>query len=405
MSELRRREFISLLGGAAAWPLAAHGQQPTMPAVGFLGSSSAAEWLPFVNAFQRGLKETGYIEGENFTIEYRWADGQYDRLPALAADLVRRQVAAIFAAGSPAPALAAKAATATIPIVFALGIDPVQFGLVASLNRPGGNITGVNFLVGHLAEKALGLIHELVPNVAVGGMIVNPNNPNADSVTRNARETARSLGLQLHILNPGTTLEIDAAFAGQAVASPLGVEISPIDVRERGEIERGVSAFAAGSNRGLIVSSSGFAILHRELIIALAARHRLPAVYPFRFYAIGGGLISYGPDPIDPHRRAASYVDRILTQGREAGRPAGASTDPVRAGDQPQNREFARPRSAADAARPRRRGDRVRGSDLFDLSGRVARTSLPFPSGGCDWPCASERSPEHGTQEQINGSK
>jgi putative ABC transport system substrate-binding protein len=298
MSELRRREFISLLGGAAAWPLAAHGQQPTMPAVGFLGSSSAAEWLPFVNAFQRGLKETGYIEGENFTIEYRWADGQYDRLPALAADLVRRQVAAIFAAGSPAPALAAKAATATIPIVFALGIDPVQFGLVASLNRPGGNITGVNFLVGHLAEKALGLIHELVPNVAVGGMIVNPNNPNADSVTRNARETARSLGLQLHILNPGTTLEIDAAFAG-LVEQRIGM---------------------------LLSSGDPFFMGRRDQFVALAARHAVPTIYFAREFVTAGGLMSYGTSISDAYRRAGVYTGKILKGAMPADLPVEQST-------------------------------------------------------------------------------
>jgi len=183
-----------------------------MPVVGFLGSASPTEW-PFVTAFQGGLKESGFIEGQGVTIEYRWAEGQYDRLPALAADLVRRQVAVIFTAGSPAPAHAAKAATAAIPIVFALGVDPVHFGLVASLNRPGGNVTGVNFLTADLGEKALGLIHELVPNVAVGAMLMNPNNPNVESLARKARETAPSLGLQLRILNAGTAQEIDTAFA------------------------------------------------------------------------------------------------------------------------------------------------------------------------------------------------
>ena len=168
---MRRREFITLLGSVTvAWPVTARAQQPALPTIGFLGSPSAAEWVPFVSSFQRGLKEMGYVEGENVAIEYRWADGQYDRLPALAADLVRRQVAVIFAAGSPAPALAAKAATASIPIVFAHGIDPIQFGLVASLNQPGGNVTGVNFLGAELGEKALGLIHELVPNVTVGAI-------------------------------------------------------------------------------------------------------------------------------------------------------------------------------------------------------------------------------------------
>jgi putative ABC transport system substrate-binding protein len=295
---MKRREFISLLGGAgAAWPLAAPAQQP-MPAVGFLGSSSAAEWLPFVNAFQRGLKETGYAEGENFIIEYRWADGQYDRLPALAADLVRRQVAVILAAGSPAPALAAKAATTTIPIVFALGIDPVQFGLIASFNRPGGNITGVNFLVGHLAEKALGLIHEVIPNVAVGGMFVNPNNPNADSVTRNARETARSLGLQLHILNAGTALEIDAAFA-DVVEQRIGM---------------------------LLSAGDPFFMGRRDQVVALAARHAVPAIYFAREFVTAGGLMSYGTSISDAYRRAGVYAGKILKGARPADLPVEQST-------------------------------------------------------------------------------
>jgi putative tryptophan/tyrosine transport system substrate-binding protein len=296
---MRRRQFITLFGSAAAtWSLAAQAQQRPMPAVGFLGSSSAAEWAPFVTAFQRSLKEAGYVEGENVTIEYRWADGQYDRLPALAADLVHRQVAVILAAGSPAPALAAKAATATIPIVFALGIDPVQFGLVASLNRPGGNITGVNFLVGHLAEKALGLIHELVPDVAVAGMFVNPNNPNADSVTRNARETARSLGLQLHILNAGTALEIDAAFA-DLVEQRIGM---------------------------LIIGADPFLLGRRDHLVALAGRHAVPAIYPAREFVTAGGLMSYGTSVSDAYRRAGVYAGKILKGAKPADLPVEQST-------------------------------------------------------------------------------
>ena len=296
---MKRREFITLLGGAAAaWPLAARAQQAAMPVIGFLGSSSAAEWGPFVTAFQRGLKETGFVEGENFTIEYRWADGQYDRLPALAVDLVHRQVAVILAAGSPAPALAAKAATATIPIVFALGIDPVQFGLVASLNRPDGNITGVNFLVGHLAEKALGLIHELIPNVAVGAMFVNPNNPNADSVTRNARETARSLGLQIHILSAGTALEIDVAFAG-LVEQRIGMLLSAADP---------------------------FFLGRRDQVVALAARHAVPAIYFAREFVTAGGLMSYGTSISDAYRRAGVYTGKILKGARPTDLPVEQST-------------------------------------------------------------------------------
>jgi putative tryptophan/tyrosine transport system substrate-binding protein len=296
---VKRRDFITLLGGAAAsWPLVARAQQRAKPVIGFLGSSSAAEWLPFVNAFQRGLKEAGYVEGENVTTEYRWADGQYDRLPALAADLVSRHVAVILAAGSPAPALAAKVATATIPIVFALGIDPVQFGLVASLNRPGGNITGVNFLIGHLVEKALGLIHELVPHVAVGGLFVNPNNPNADSVTRSAQETARSLGLQLHILNAGTAAQIDTAFA-RLLEQRIGVLLS------------GPDPFILG---------------RRDQFVALAARNAIPAIYFVREFVSAGGLMSYGTSITDAYRRAGVYTGKILKGATPADLPVEQST-------------------------------------------------------------------------------
>ena len=268
-------------------------QQPAPPVIGFLGSSSAAEWVPFVVAFQRGLKETGYVEGENVAIEYRWADGQYDRLRALAADLVGRQVAVIFAAGSAAPALAAKAVTSSVPIVFAHGVDPVEFGLVASLNRPGGNVTGINFLAAGLGEKALALIHELVPNATVGGMFVNPNNPNAESVARNARETARSLGVQAHILNAGTVAEIDAAFAS---------------IREQ---RIGMLAFGADP----------FLLGRREQFVALVARHAVPAIYFAREFVAAGGLMSYGTSISDAYRRAGIYTGKILKGAKPADLP------------------------------------------------------------------------------------
>ena len=296
---MKRRDFITLLGGATAWPLAARPQQTAMPVVGFLGSSFAAEWEPFVAAFQHGLKETGYVEGQNVAIEYRWADGQYDRLPALAADLVRRQAAVIFAAGSPAPVLAAKAATAAIPIVFANGADPVQFGLVASLNRPGGNVTGVNFLAAGLGEKALGLIHELVPNVTVGAMLVNPNNPNADSVTRNAGETAPSLGLQLHVLNAGTEREIDTVFT------------SFVEQRIGGVLLVGADALFLG---------------RRDQFVALAARHAVPAIYFAREFVTAGGLMSYGTSISDAYRRAGVYTGKILKGAKPADLPVEQST-------------------------------------------------------------------------------
>jgi putative tryptophan/tyrosine transport system substrate-binding protein len=296
LNQLRRREFITLLGGAAAWPLGARAQQTAMPVVGFLGSASPT-W-PFVPAFQGGLKESGFIEGQNVAIEYRWAEGQYDRLPALAADLVRRQVAVIFTAGSPAPAQAAKAATAAIPIVFALGVDPVQFGLVASLNRPGGNVTGVNFLTADLGEKALGLIHELVPNVAAGAVLMNPNNPNAESLARNARETALSLGLQLHILNAGTAQEIDSAFAS-IVEQRVGL---------------------------LLLGADPFFVDRRDQFVALAARHAIPVIYYVREFVTVGGLMSYGTSVTDAYRRAGIYTGKILKGAKPADLPVEQST-------------------------------------------------------------------------------
>jgi putative tryptophan/tyrosine transport system substrate-binding protein len=296
---VRRRKFLEALGGMVmTLPLVARAQQSSLPAIGFLGSPSAADWVPFVTAFKRGLKETGYVEDENVTIEYRWAEGRYDRLPALAADLVRREVSVIFAAGSAVPALAAKAATGTIPIVFALGVDPVQFGLVASLSRPGGNVTGVNFLAADLGEKALGLIHELVPNLTVAAMFVNPTNPNADSLTRTVQETARSLGLQLHMLNVGTTAEIDAAFQSLA-EQRIGM---------------------------LVVGADPFLLSRRDQLVALAARYAVPAIYFARDLVAEGGLMSYGTSIGDAYRRAGIYTGKILKGAKPADLPVEQST-------------------------------------------------------------------------------
>jgi putative tryptophan/tyrosine transport system substrate-binding protein len=296
---MRRRDLIAGVAGlAAAWPLAAHAQQPAMPVIGFLGSPSAAEWTQFTAAFRQGLRETGYLEGQNATIEYRWADGQYERLPGLAADLVRRQVAVIFAAGSVAPAVAAKATTATIPIVFANGVDPVQFGLVASLNRPGGNITGVSFLTADLGAKRLGLLHELLPTVTVIAVLVKSDNPNAESVVRDAQEAARLRGLELRPLSARTAQDIDVAFASLA--------------------QRQVGA--------LMVSADPFFTSQADQFAQLAARHKIPTIYHAREFVVAGGLMSYSASRREAMRLAGDYAGRILKGAAPADLPVMQST-------------------------------------------------------------------------------
>jgi ABC-type uncharacterized transport system substrate-binding protein len=296
---LKRRKFVVLLGGAAAWPLVARAQQASArPVIGFLGSPSEREWASFVTAFKSGLKETGYVDGENVAIEYRWANGQYDQLPALAVDLVHRGVSVILAAGSPAPALAAKTATATIPIVFANGADPIQFGLVASLNHPGSNVTGVNFLAAELGEKALGLIHELTPSAAAAAIITNPNNPNAESIAKIASDTARSLALQLHVLKAGTSQEIGTVFA-QLVEQQIGA---------------------------ILVAADPFFLGQRDQFVALAARHRIPAIYYMREFVTAGGLMSYGTSITDAYRRAGVYTGKILKGAKPSDLPVEQST-------------------------------------------------------------------------------
>jgi putative ABC transport system substrate-binding protein len=281
---MRRREFITLLGGAAAaWPVASAAQQPAMPVIGFLHGASPEGYAPMMTAFREGLKETGYVEGQNLTIEYRWAEGHYDRLPALAAELVRRQVAGIVTGGTP-PAFAAKAATSTIPIVIIVGTDPVQVGLVASLNRPGGNVTGLALLTVELAAKRLELLHELLRTTTVVAILVNPANPLTQPETRGVRDAARSLGLQLHILNASTENEIDTAF-------------------------RTLVEMRAGA---IVVSVDTFLNNQRAQIVALASRHAVPAIYGAREFATGGGLMSYGNDLADAYRQSGIYAAKIL---------------------------------------------------------------------------------------------
>jgi putative tryptophan/tyrosine transport system substrate-binding protein len=281
---VKRREFITLMGGAAAaWPLAARAQQVALPVMGYLNSRSLDGDTPFLAAFHHGLNETGYVEGQNVAIEYRWAEGQYDRLPALAADLVRRQVAVMAATSTPA-ALAAKAATSTIPIVFTAAADPVAAGLVISLNRPGGNATGVSLYLSALGAKRLELLHELVPNAAVIGVLVNPTYPDAESQSNDVKEAAHMFGQQAHVVNASSEGELNAAFATLV------------------QLKAGI----------LLVTTDAFFLSRRDQLVALAARHSIPALYWAREFVLAGGLMSYASDIGDGYRQAGVYAGRVL---------------------------------------------------------------------------------------------
>jgi putative ABC transport system substrate-binding protein len=280
---MRRREFITLLGGAAAWPLAARAQQPAMPVVGFLGGETPELRAAGVRALRQGLSEQGYIEGRNFAFEFRWAGGQSDRLPSLASDLVRRQVAVIVAGGTP-PALAAKAATSTIPILFNTGGDPVELGLVSSLNRPGANLTGATELNVEIGPKRLELLHELAPTVRIVGLLVNPANPNGDALRRQVQAAAQTLGLELQVLKASTERDFDSAFATLA------------------HVHAG----------GLVIATDGYFVAQSEQLATLALRHRVPAIFAYRQFAAAGGLMSYGGSITEVWRLLGVYAGRIL---------------------------------------------------------------------------------------------
>jgi putative ABC transport system substrate-binding protein len=285
-----RREFISLLGGAAAaWPLAVRAQQPATPVIGFLRVTSPGDSTHLVAAFQRGLRETGFVEGQNVAMEYRWAEGQDDRLPALAADLVRRQVAVIVGAGSTA-ALAAKSASSRTPIIFVVGNDPVRTGLVANLNRPGGNVTGVTFTTVDVFAKRLGQLHELVPGAELIGVFVDPNLPEYDVYVRDAEAAAITIGRRALVVKATSPGEINAAFATL--------------------VQAGVGA--------LLVAGSAFFTSQRHRLVVLSARHAIPTSYPEREFAVAGGLMSYGPSQTHAYRRAGVDAGRIL-KGEIAG--------------------------------------------------------------------------------------
>jgi putative ABC transport system substrate-binding protein len=283
---VKRREFITLLGGAAAaWPLAARAQQPAMPVIGYLNSTSPNSYGKYTDAFLEGLKSTGYVERESVAIIFRWAEGQNHRLAALADDLVRHQVSVIVATGATASAVAAKAATKTIPIVFITGGDPVEFNLVESFNRPGGNLTGVSFLANSLASKQLELLHQLAPGIATIGVLVNPTNPTlADSLWKDAREAAGALGLQVHLLHASSEQDFARVFGNLA-------------------------GFGTGA---LLIGADGFFTSRIEVLAQLAIKHRLPSICSYREFSTAGGLISYGTSVVDAYRQVGIYTGKVL---------------------------------------------------------------------------------------------
>ena len=300
LHRMNRREFITLLGGAAAWPLAARAQQAAMPVIGFLNGQSAQAFAPVVTSFRRGLNEVGYVEGQNVAIEYRWAEGRVDRLSPLAADLVRRQVAVIAATGGNNSALVAMQATSTIPIVFTSSDNAVERGLVASINRPGGNVTGVSWFSAELGPKRLGLLHELVPNATIVALLINPNNPESARQPAELQDAARAIGLQLVVLTATTAGDIDTAFTAM--------------------VQNRVGA--------LLVGSDPFFANRREQIIALAAQHAIPTIYADagREVAGAGGLMIYGNSLADAYRRAGIQTGRILKGAKPSELPVDQAT-------------------------------------------------------------------------------
>ena len=296
---MQRREFIALLGGATMMSVAAHAQQATMPAVGFLHGATPEAYARPMAAFRKSLSETGYSESQNVTIEFRWAEGRLERLPELAADLVRRQVSVIFAGGGAEPALAAKAATSKIPIVFANGVDPVEFGLVASLNRPGGNITGVSFLINTLGPKELEALHDLRPQATVIAALINPDLATTASQSKDIEMAARALGLQVRIWHASTEGEIETVFTSLP------------------QIQAG----------GLVIGANAFFFSRRDQLVGLAARYSVPTVYPWREAVVAGGLMSYGSNVTDAYRTAGNYVGRILKGEKPADLPVQQSTN------------------------------------------------------------------------------
>jgi putative ABC transport system substrate-binding protein len=293
-----RREFITLLGGTATWPLAARAQQQAMPVIGLLDSTSPDVHTNLLRSFRQGLNETGFVEGSNVAIEYRWSDGQYGRLPELAADLAHREVSVITTIDGSASALAAKAATSTIPIIFRIGADPVALGLVASLNRPGGNVTGVTSLTVEVGPKRLEVLHQLVPTATVMALLLNPTSPFAETLTRDLQAAARMLGLRIHVLNASTDGDITSAFA------------QLLQLR----------------TAGLVIGSDVFFNSRSQQLAARTVRHAMPAVYQYREFVAAGGLMSYGGSLEDSYRLAGIYTGRVLKGEKPADLPIQQST-------------------------------------------------------------------------------